>query len=78
MKYLRELLVSLLHHNFGVSIDGLHIGRACSSHGTMPNTHSRVSLIPAREASAIDVPWRKLSALVLYSQKDIDKILHTR
>ena len=35
-------------------------------------------MIPGREALAIDVPWRKLSELVLYSHEDTDKILHTR
>ena len=28
MNYTWELLVSLLRHNLGVSIDGVHIGRA--------------------------------------------------
>ena len=28
VKYPRGLKVVLLHHNFGVSIDGVHIGRA--------------------------------------------------
>ena len=27
MKYPREFLASLLHHNLGVSIDGVYIGR---------------------------------------------------
>ena len=44
----------------------------------MPNTHSRISLIPVCKALAIDVPQRNLSAIVLYSHKDTDKIIHTR
>ena len=35
-------------------------------------------MIPVCEALAIDVPWRKLSELVLYSHEDTDKIVHTR
>ena len=44
----------------------------------MPNTHSRVLSIPVREALAIDVPWRKLSACVLYSHENTEKIVYTR
>ena len=44
----------------------------------MPNTHSRVSLIPVCEALEIDVPRRNLSALVLYSHEDTEKIIQTR
>ena len=44
----------------------------------MPNTYSRVSLIPVHEALAIDVTWSKLSALVLDSHDDTDKIVHMR
>ena len=50
----------------------------CSSHGTMPNTYSRVSLIPVREDLVINFRWRKLPELVLYPHQDIDKIVNTR
>ena len=49
-----------------------------SRHCTIPNTHSRVLVMRVCEALAIYVPRRKLSALVLYSHEDTDKIVHPR